>query len=1071
MTTEVDASTIEDERSLAPDIGEAANNSASVAIWTLASRITGLVRVVVLAAVLGPTFFGNIVQTTNLLPYTVYNILAGSMLTSLLVPPLVAALDRKDRAGAERLIGGFLGTILTVGTGIGLAVVLAGPLLSRPMVIAVDAAERDDALRIASLMIIMVVPQVLLLAVAGAGVAAQNSCGRFAFAAAASIFENVGIVATLLASAAIYGAGVEVGEVTGGHLALLIVGLTGSVGLHAGAQWIGAYRAGLTIRPRLGLLDPDVRAVLKLLPASIGATALTAGRYLALALTASTVPGGVSAMQVALSFYNLPVALGSFPISTALLPQLSRVAAIKDGPVFSTIYDVGLRLAWFVAVPAAVGLLVLAPPIADALALGAMDSPEAIDLIAVALASVTLAVIGESSLEVSRRASYACSNAQLPFRSMLIRAAISICGLTVAFMLDGLATIVAIGVTVVVGDLASAFWLDRSLRHFIGARPLLPPLNILGRNLAVSAIMGVATLGVSQLVVRSIDGAFGPIGALASGGVVGIAVYLYLHRRLGSIELDFYIELIRSRRGSNDVEDATPPETGVEEPVVRGFMADSPQSIDLPSDLALIAAAAVAAVGVGYLATVVPVVGLLGIVGIGVFVAVMVWPQLGAYTYVALLPFLAGIPRGQYLPFLRLTEVVQLVLTAALMSRFLLSLLNGAPIPRLRLSTLDRAFIAFALFTSAVPIGWLLLRGIPISRGDLLSTIPIWKYYGLFLLVRASVKRVEHVKTCLIISVAAACVTGLVATFQALDLFGAPALLATFWAPPGTEAQELVDGRGSGFLASSIATASYVTYNLGIAAALLWNDRSSKGFAAPAALVLTVSAFGIGQITGLLSMLIVVFIVASLSGRLKNLTRSAIAIIPISVLAVWPVLNNRINETESSTGLPQSWVVRWDNLSTFYWPEIRGWNWLTGVRPDSVVIAPETWREQIFLESGYTWLLWVGGIPLVLVFVVFARTLLRELYSVVVFRSDAIGVAALAGFAAYITVVTLAILDMHITTRGEADITYVLCALAFTAAPIIATRRHTREGLVGSGQLPPRLDPQADRSSVGIERS
>lgn len=1070
MTAGVGGPSVAGDSSEKPDISQAARNSASVAVWTLGSRITGLVRIVAMAAVLGPTFFGNIVQTTNLLPYFVYNILAGAMLTSLLVPPLTAALDNGDREGAERLVGGFLGSILSVGVGVGFAVVLAGPLLSRLLVIRVDPGDRDAALRIASLLLVMVVPQVLLLAVAGVGVAAQNSSGRFALAAAASIFENVGIVATLAISASVYGIGIEVDDVSDGQLALLIVGLTASVGLHAAVQWYGAWRSGITIKPRLGFVDPEVRAVLRLLPASIGSTALTAARYLALSIAASTVPGGVSAVQVAISFYNLPVALGSFPISTALLPQLSRVARTGDGRAFSSIYDVGLRLAWFLAVPAAIAIFVLSPTIADAVALGAMDSPEAIDLIAVALATVSIAVIGEASLEVSRRASYAYKNARLPFQAMLVRAAVTVVGLSVAFMLDGLATIAAVGLTVTAGDLASAWWLDRSIRRFLGVQPVHPPVASLVRNVTISMVMGVTVMVVAQIISRTMVGSMRSIVALGVASLVGLVVYGVIHRRSGSIELEVYADLVTGRKGKSS-EQGRAGGGDTRSTAIAGMVGSSARAPDLPLDLAIVVVAAVGAVGVGYVATMLPVVGLLGVAGLGFFVAVMARPQLAAYTYAAFLPFLAGIERGQYIPYFRLTEVLQVVLTAALITRFVLTLLAGAPIPKLRLTNVDRAFIAFATFASVVPVGWSLLRGIPLTQADLLSTIPIWKYYALFLLIRASVKEVHQARTTMVISIFVGCITGVVATFQALDLFGAPALLATFWAPPGTEAQELVDGRGSSFLASSIATASYVTYNLGIAVALFWNDRSSRWFAGPMAVVLTIATFGTGQITGLLSMLIVVFVVAALSGRLKNLTRTSMAIIPLSVLAVWPVLNNRINETESSTGLPQSWVVRWDNLSTFYWPELRGWNWIFGVRPDSVVAAPETWREQVFLESGYTWLIWVGGLPLVVVFLLFARTLLRRLYGVIELRSDAVGVAALAAFAAYITIASLAIVDMHITTRGEADITYVLCGLALSTAPIVATRRRTREGLVGSGQLPTRLDPQAGGRRVGSARS
>ena len=67
-----------------------------------------------------------------------------------------------------------------------------------------------------------------------------------------------------------------------------------------------------------------------------------------------------------------------------------------------------------------------------------------------------------------------------------------------------------------------------------------------------------------------------------------------------------------------------------------------------------------------------------------------------------------------------------------------------------------------------------------------------------------------------------------------------------------------------------------------------------------------------------------------------------------------------------ATLLPQSWQGRIDNLTNFYMPRLAHFRWVLGIRPDTVLPAPETWRDVIYLESGYLWLFWVGGIPLVL---------------------------------------------------------------------------------------------------------
>ena len=84
----------------------AVGDSLVVATWTSISRMTGFGRVAVTAAVLGPTYFGNTYQAANALPNIVYyGLLAGSLMSSLLVPALVVHIDGGRREACERVAG------------------------------------------------------------------------------------------------------------------------------------------------------------------------------------------------------------------------------------------------------------------------------------------------------------------------------------------------------------------------------------------------------------------------------------------------------------------------------------------------------------------------------------------------------------------------------------------------------------------------------------------------------------------------------------------------------------------------------------------------------------------------------------------------------------------------------------------------------------------------------------------------------------------------------------------------------------------------------------------------------
>src|SRR3977135_4022733 len=100
-----------------------------VAGFTLVSRVTGLLRVAVAGATLGPTFFANIFQATNTVPNITYNLLAGSLLTTLIVPSLVEALDKEGLDRARGIGEGLVGVVITGFCAVGLVVLALGPLI------------------------------------------------------------------------------------------------------------------------------------------------------------------------------------------------------------------------------------------------------------------------------------------------------------------------------------------------------------------------------------------------------------------------------------------------------------------------------------------------------------------------------------------------------------------------------------------------------------------------------------------------------------------------------------------------------------------------------------------------------------------------------------------------------------------------------------------------------------------------------------------------------------------------------------------------------------------------------
>jgi putative peptidoglycan lipid II flippase len=514
-----------------------AGNSATVAGWTVISRATGFLRVVAIAAVLGPTYFGNAFQGMNLLPNAAYELLAGGLISAIIVPALITRLDRRDAAAVERIAGGFLGSVLVLFGAAAVILIAAGPLVPRLLMAGVTDPE---ALRLQQrlgwLLLVLVVPQLLCYGIVGTAAAVQNAHGRFALAASAPVIENVGVVVTVVSSAVVFGTGLDLEQVTTAHVVWLGAGATTSVLLHAGVQWWGAWRCGVRLVPRAGWRDPDVRQLAKVARPSLGIASLLGIRYLGILVVAGSVPGGVVAFTMAVNFFNLPVALGAKPVAAAILPALSRL--VRRGLAqFRDEFARGMGLAFLVTVPAAVGLVLLAPAIARAAAYGEMSDATGVRLIALSLAFVGLGVIGETAFVVSTPASYALGDARRPLVATLVRTVVTLPGMVLSLvLLDGPWVLAGLGAALTVGDLAAGGLLWRGLVSRMPAATH-SAVRSLGRCLLAALVALVPVAAALEVLEVPLAGQLLHVATLTLAGLTAAVIYLVAQWALGAPEL------------------------------------------------------------------------------------------------------------------------------------------------------------------------------------------------------------------------------------------------------------------------------------------------------------------------------------------------------------------------------------------------------------------------------------------------------------------------------------------------------------------------------------------------------
>lgn len=501
-------------------------DSARIAAASAISRVTGLLRIVVAASVFGATVLGDLFVAINILPLTLYDVFAGSAITSVLVPPLVKLLSGPNRDDARRFTANALGIICGAMAVLAAGAVLARPLLARALTAGVDGPIANDAVEVGSLLLLLILPQLVLYAAIGVFVSVQHANRRFLVPSAAPIVENLGLIATIMFAWQRYGSGIEVDSASTGLILTLAIGSGLSVSAHALIQFIGARRAIGSLRLRADIRDPEIRGLAKPARASFGWSTIIALRQFALVVAAGFAgAGGVQAFEFATLAYFIPMALVGRPIASAALPRLA--SAGSDTTALLTGYLGALRVAAWAAVPAGLALVVLSGPVANVIALGKFDNPDTILMLTYGLAGLGLGAAGDAMFEVARQATMAVRGGQEPdarattmglVRSNWIRAGVAVIGIpTVTVLVDGPVVLLALGLVVSLGDVAALAIAHRALRATDGWPTATGPRHW-PRIVAAATVATAGPLAVSRLG----DVSWSPVPFL--GLVIGVCV-------------------------------------------------------------------------------------------------------------------------------------------------------------------------------------------------------------------------------------------------------------------------------------------------------------------------------------------------------------------------------------------------------------------------------------------------------------------------------------------------------------------------------------------------------------------
>ena len=529
--------------------GGLARSSILMALGTVVSRATGLIRNVLQAGALGTGLLASTYNTANTVPSSLYTLLIGGALNSVLVPQLVRArLEQPDggRAYEQRLITLVL-CVLGAGT---VPAVWAAPAIVGLYMR--DTPESHDAFQLTVVFARFLLPQILfygLFAILGQ---VLNARGRFGAMMWTPVLNNVVLITMFGLYLGLMTVPDRVEDITPEQVRLLGIGTTCGIALQALALIPFVRAAGVRLRPRFDWrgtgLGGSIRAARwTLLFVLVNQIALAVVTNYANAADQELPQAGAgySAYSYAQTIWLLPQSIVTVSLVTALLPRMSRAAA--EGRVADLRADLSraLRVSGVVIVPSAFFFLAFGPQISTLLfAHGAADAASARPL-GQMLQAFGLGLIPFAAQYLLLRGFYAFEDTRTPFWMATWTAAVNIALATACHVLlparwsvTGMAA--AYTLSYAVGLLLTANVLRRRLAGRIDGRRLTRTYTRLTLASSVAAALGWLTTRTTSGALPATlpaTGTWHTALTLASGGLVMALVYLALTRLLRITEL------------------------------------------------------------------------------------------------------------------------------------------------------------------------------------------------------------------------------------------------------------------------------------------------------------------------------------------------------------------------------------------------------------------------------------------------------------------------------------------------------------------------------------------------------
>lgn len=386
-------------------------SAATISGLTLFSRITGLLRDILIAGTFGAGPLTDAFWVAFRIPNLLRRLFGEGAFSQAFVPILGQVRTENDQEAVRRLldhVAQVLTLVLILVTAIG---IIGAPWVVTAMASGMRTAARESDFIAAVWMTRVMFPYIVCMSLVALASGVLNTWSRFAVPAFTPVLLNLSMIGACILLAPRFETPIyalAVGVMIGGILQLLV-------------QWIALRRLGLLPRYSAGVRhawnDPIVRRIMRqMLPAILGVSVAQLSLLINTNIATWLTPGSVTWLSFADRLMEFPTALLGVALGTVLLPSLSAAHAGQDHDRYSALLDWGLRLVLTLGLPAALGMAMLSDGLVATLFNYGAFSAHDVSQTRLAVMAYSVGLLGLLAIKILAPGFYAKQDIRTPVR-------------------------------------------------------------------------------------------------------------------------------------------------------------------------------------------------------------------------------------------------------------------------------------------------------------------------------------------------------------------------------------------------------------------------------------------------------------------------------------------------------------------------------------------------------------------------------------------------------------------------------------------------------------------------------